>query len=520
MMPINNKFTKLAGMAIACAVMSACTQDVTNPPPLNSGTASAGNADFTKFVSIGDSLTAGYADGALYLLGQQKSFPSILAQQFAQVGGGAFEQPLMADPADPVAAAEGNLGGMLVEGVALPDFGNRFVLDTETQTPERLAGASTIDAKTSGLNGMAFNNMGVPGAKSFHLGAPSYGDPNNFLPLDPGFPANATSNPYFIRFSTTNGAMVIGDAAAQIPSFYTLWIGNNDILSYATAGGAGIDQVGNFDPSTYGSNDITDPTVFANTYAGLVATIKGANAAVQGLLVNIPDVSTIPYFRTVPYNPVPLEQADADALNAAYAAYNAGVQSLVGVPPANLTQAEADARTINFTVGQNAVVLVDEYLTDLSGVNPPATTPLINMRQATASDFVVLVASSVIAAGGGTQVPLGDADVLVPQEQALIETARIAFNATIKGAADADANLVFLDAAALMTQLSESGINYGNGSITADFATGGGFSLDGVHPTARGYSVIANEMINVINTGFSANVHKVDPATYSTVFLK
>jgi hypothetical protein len=41
-----------------------------------------------------------------------------------------------------------------------------------------------------------------------------------------------------------------------------------------------------------------------------------------------------------------------------------------------------------------------------------------------------------------------------------------------------------------------------------------------VHPTARGYAVIANAIVDTINTGFSANVHKVDPATYPTVFLK
>lgn len=515
MIATKNKIFKLAGVTFTCAVIAACSADVSNPPPLNSGTASAGNADFTKFVSIGDSITAGYADGALYLLGQQNSFPGMLAQQFAAVGGGAFNQPLMADPTDPVAAAEGNLGGMLVGGMALPDFGNRFVLNTETESPERLEGASTIEATASGLNGTAFTNMGVPGAKSFHLGAPNYGDAAGL--------AGGTANPYFVRFSTIAATTVITDAAAQQPSFYTLWIGNNDILSYATAGGAGIDQVGNFDPNTYGTNDITDPTVFANTYAGLVGAMTAANAAVQGVLINIPDVSTIPYFTTVPYNAVPLDQATADTLNAAYAAYNEGVQAALGAQL--ITAEEAAQRTILFSEGQNAVVLVDEYLTDISGLNAA----LIQMRQATASDFLVLPSSSKIGTEAimgdpnsvwGVGVPLEDSDVLVPQEVTLIDTARTAFNTTIKDAADADANLLFLDAAALMTQLSESGINYGNGSITADFATGGGFSLDGVHPTARGYAVIANSVVDVINSGFSANVYKVDPATYPTVFLK
>jgi lysophospholipase L1-like esterase len=522
MMPINNKFAQLAGVVITCAVISACSQDVSNPPPLNSGTASSGDADFTTFVSIGDSLTAGYADGTLYLLGQQNSFPLMLAQQFAAADDVvvSFEQPLLAH--DLQAGIDGNLGSLLIGGVA-DEIKNRFVLNTETQTPERLAtpdGAVIQDVVGTGLNGTTFNNMGVPGAKSFHLGSDKYGD-FNFL-------ATKEANPYFVRFSTANNSTVIGDAAVQQPSFVTMWIGNNDILSYATAGGAGIDQLGNNDPSTYGSNDITDPIVFADTYAGLVGALK-ANPAVQGVLINIPDVSTIPYFTTVPYNPVPLDQASADGLNAAYAEYNGGVQAALGAQ--QITAEEAAQRTITFAEGQNAVVLIDEYLS--TGPDAPLSL-LPQMRQATANDLVVLPTSSIIgelvdplddpedpaSPRWGVSAPLGDQDVLLPQELALINTARVAFNTTIKGTADADANLVFLDAAALMTQLSESGINYGTGSITADFATGGGFSLDGVHPTARGYAVIANAIVDTINTGFSANVHKVDPATYPTVFLK
>jgi lysophospholipase L1-like esterase len=507
-----NQILKLAGAVLTCAVISACSQDVSNPPPLNSGTASAGDADFTKFVSIGDSLTAGYADGALYLLGQQNSFPNMLSQQFAAVGGGAFEQPLLKhdlfpDPGDPV--IDGNLGALLVG--TIPDLiESRYVLNTETQSPERLEGTAIDDVVGTGLNGTAFNNMGVPGVKSYHLGAGGYGDPT-------GLPASA--NPYYVRFATSNIASVISDAAAQAPSFYTLWIGNNDVLSFATSGGIGAESC---DPLVVlcGPNDITDPTAFETVYAQLVGAMTAANPAVQGVLVNIPDVSTIPYFTTVPYNAVPLDQPTADALNAAYAPYNAGVAAVLAADPDEVAR-----RTISFSEGQNAVVILDEDLTDITGVDPA----LLSMRQATASDLVVLPASSKIGTEAtpgdpttvwGLGMPLEDSDVLTSDEVLLIDDARVSFNATIKSAADADDNLVFFDAAALMTQLSESGISYSGGSISADFVTGGAFSLDGVHATARGYAVIANGIIDTINTGFNANVYKVDPSEYPTVLLK
>ena len=47
----------------------------------------SGEADFSKYVSVGNSLTSGYADNALYLEGQVNSFPNIMALQFQHLGG-------------------------------------------------------------------------------------------------------------------------------------------------------------------------------------------------------------------------------------------------------------------------------------------------------------------------------------------------------------------------------------------------------------------------------------------------
>ena len=336
MILINNQIFKLAGVVLACAVISACDTDFDNP--VGDKASSSGTADFSTFVAIGDSLTAGFADSALYLSGQESSFPSILAAQFAKAGGGSFTQPLVED----------NLGGLLFVGNPNPDFGNRLVLDAETSSPEPIAGTPTTEVIGSGLNGMAFNNMGVPGAKSFHLiFAPGYGNPAGLPPADP-----VTANPYFIRFSsdiTSTTLTLMDDAAAQAPSFYTLWIGNNDVLGYATSGGDDSDP-------------ITPTATFDAAYDGIVGMLTAANPDAKGVLVNIPDVSTIPYFTTVPYNPVPLDQATADVLNAAYADYNNGVALVLAANPDEVAQ-----RTITFVAGQNAVVILDEDLTDITG---------------------------------------------------------------------------------------------------------------------------------------------------------
>jgi len=500
---MKNRMIKLTGLSLLSLAIAGCNVSSDFSQPVGDSPISSGNADFTTFVAIGDSLTAGYADGALYLEGQHNSYPAILAQQFAKVGGSSsFSQPLVSD----------NLGGLLA-GAGNQITANRLILDASTTppTPEPIAGTPTTDVLSFALNGNTYNNMGVPGAKLFHLGSDSYGDPSGI---------GTYANPYYVRFATSPafvGSTMISDAASQQPSFFVMWAGNNDILSYATSGGIGVDQVGNSNPATYGSNDITDPTAFAGVYTSLVAAFTAANPAAKGMLVNIPDVGTIPYFTTVPYNAVPLDQATADVLNAAFVAYNGGVAAYLAGNPT-----EAAQRTISFSAGQNAVLILDEDLTDLTGFNAA----LINMRQATADDLLVLTASSKIGTAApstklwGITEPLEDGDVLIPSEIQVIETARVAFNASIKSAADGDANLIFFDAAAVLNELSTTGIAFGSGYVDSTYATGGAFSLDGVHPTARGYAVIANRMIDTINSELGAAIPPVDPSTYSTIFVK
>src|SRR6218665_1512577 len=55
----------------------------------------SGEANFSKYVSLGNSLTSGYRDGALYIDGQNESYPSMLAAQMKLAGGGEFKQPMM-----------------------------------------------------------------------------------------------------------------------------------------------------------------------------------------------------------------------------------------------------------------------------------------------------------------------------------------------------------------------------------------------------------------------------------------
>lgn len=489
-------------LAILALGMVACEPEFDNPIS-ESKVYTSGEADFSNYVALGNSLTAGYADGALYITGQENSYPNILSQQFAFTGGGEFAQPLMAD----------NAGGALLGGTQILE--NRLVLAFDAEgnpSPKRYTGITATTDIGTNLGG-SYNNMGVPGAKSFHLVASGYG---NVAGVQPGL-----ANPYFVRFASSATASVIGDAVAQNPTFFSLWIGNNDILSYATSGGTGEDnnETGNLDPTTYGSDDITNNNVFAGVYSQLVDGLTAGGA--KGILLSIPNVTSIPFFTTVPYNAIPMDEATAAFVNSNYTDYNNAMQGMVLA--SMITQDEADKRTINFSAGQNAVVILDENLTDLTGVNPA----LKNLRHATSDDLLVLTSSGVLgtledpnnpASVIGVAVPLEDKWVLTPEEQTAITNAQVSYNATIKGLAQAK-GLAFYDAAADLAVIANGGVAINGGVVTSQFVRGGGFSLDGVHPTPRGHALVVNGVLDALEATYGTKVPKVDASSYGTVTL-
>ena len=478
---MKNKFIYLA---IIAAGFASCEPEFENEVGANY---TAGDADFTTYVAVGNSLTAGYMDGTVYKSGQANSFPNLLAQQFALVGGGTFTQPSFEEDVN-------NLGGF----AGVPNS-TRRIIDASTGTVENIAGTPTI---TTTSQATAYNNMGVPGAKSFHLGFPGYG----------------TLNPYFARHATSPTATVIGDAMSKNPTFFTNWIGANDVLSYATNGGAQADGTtpaadhnltGNMNPATYGSNDITNSGVFASVYSTLINTLTSGGA--KGVVATVPSVTSIPYFTTVPYKPVPLDNTFATQLNSAYAAYNGGLD--VAFSNGLITNAERLQRKVVFVAGKNPVVIVDSDLTNLSGLGLPS------YRMTTSQDLIVLPASSFIGTtvGGdplminGVSVPLANKWVLTANEKAKVASATAAYNNSIRSIAESK-GLAVADMNLILNQLV-GGLRIETGQIyTANYFSGVAtenkvlFSLDGVHPNARGYAVIANEIIKVINEHYNANL--------------
>jgi lysophospholipase L1-like esterase len=505
-------------LVLVSLTFMACNNDDNNDVPAEVPVV-PGSAVFTKYIALGDSFAAGYSDGALFAKGQSNSYANILSQQFAAAGGGAFTTPLMLD----------NIGGFSSGGVQVPKFPTRYIFNPATSGPVNVPGVSTT-AITARLTG-SFNNMGIPGAKSFHLIAPGYGN------LAGVFATPATANPYFARFASSPTTSILADAVAQAPTFFSLFIGGNDVLGYATNGGVPSSQ----DPVL--GDDITPTATFNFAYNTLVTTLT-ANGA-KGVVANLPYITNLPYFTTVPYNPLTAKSLGGDNEAVGVATIKALNTQLYGPLKQALTAFGAGDR-INLLseTTSNPLLIKDESLPNLFAQLTAAFTPTLGAqnaafygavfgqaRQSKSTDLVILTTRAAIGAKPlatdsgvgiaptapldkfGITYPLQDKHVLIPTEIAEIKTATDAYNVIISAAAEAK-GLAFVDTRSVLAQLSNGGIRFGNFTMTSSYAVGGAFSLDGIHPSARGYGLIANIFIEAINKKYGSTLRPVDLALY------
>lgn len=494
-----------------------------NPTPDPLPDPSAGTVDFSNYVSIGPSFTAGFTDNGLFIAAQENSFPNILSRQFANVGGGEFTQPWMSD----------NFGGLAAGGTRITNprlvFGGAGPVPLESVIGPVTVGTDIVLNNPTG----PFNNVGVPGAKSFHFIAPGYGNIANFP---------AAANPYAVRLTgATPDATVLELAASQSPTFFTAdLIGGNDVLGYATQGGdATIDQ-------------ITDQATFDFAFNTIITTMT-ANGA-KGAVTNIPYVTSLPYFTAVP----------VDALDPSNPAFGPLIPTLNGIfGQINLVfdaLGQGDRAIVFSETSASPVVIRDESLTDISAQMiaafnasptfpffveslglPAAAAPLVanllgatygQARQANDNDLLTLPSSAVIGtvnsdffnfltgngipadlagqfAVEGITYPLDDRWVLVPAETDEIAMAVDGFNATIANVAAAN-GLAFVDVNAILTEASTTGIMFDDYLMNTDLVFGGLVSLDGIHLTARGYALMANSFLEAIDATYGSNFQASD----------
>ncbi|RYY14315.1 MAG: hypothetical protein EOO36_14470 [Cytophagaceae bacterium] len=461
--------------------LTGCQADIDAPG------ASTGTANFSRYIAVGNSLTAGYGDNGLYLDGQVNSYPSMLAQQFAAAGGGSFTQPLFT-------TAQSNGSGYL-----------RLAGFTATGAPITAAVATNLAVRTTTPQTLytkytdAINNLGVPGIKLADIQTPGYGSVQGNPFFERITPDNTPTQTYFQRIK----------AEAATATFFSCWLGNNDVLGYATAGGA------------VASSSITRTDTFNLKAVRIINALTSTGA--KGVVSNIPDVTGIPFFTTVG----PSARASFAAANVPTAApfvYTTGV----------LAPGAANTRVTTATLGDIRAAGVGTLLLTLT------SSPYIGLygqptgrywrdfyRQATGSAptgpvfggfLTALGVDTTRAFGQSTLNPFPSTLVLDATEQAAVAAATTAFNSSLQAAATAK-GLAYFDANSFFRGIASGTSVYNSVNNSASFITGNLFSLDGVHPTPRGYALVANGIIRAINTTYGSTIQPVNPTNYRGVLF-
>ncbi|BDQ01866.1 SGNH/GDSL hydrolase family protein [Ignavibacterium sp.] len=423
--------------------------DLTAPTPLNG---KSGSADLTKYVAIGNSLTAGYQSGTLFYSAQIYAFPYLIAQQ----------------------------AGVEITGLKVSDPGLGGRLEIKSLSPFTLYTNPNAGSPMNLTLPAPYQNLGIPGALTYDVLFATNKD-NCASAVFAGTP-----NPYFdlvLRNSALNLGTQLEQALAQNPTLITLWIGNNDVLGYATSGGTA--------PSAP-----TSSVQFQQLFGGICNGIAQANK--QAVVANIPNVSAIPFFTTV---------GPQIALSTPWS--QLASQGVVGLVYQKTGGAIGVADSLSLLTGTNLVTLRGSSYAPLLG-------------QPTAKfyrDNGIPVPASVDTTkpfGFHPQNPWPNALILDSDEIQVANQAVADYNNIIAATA-ANFGFAVVDINSVFNQIRANDFTGGtviNGvTFRTTFVTGGLFSLDGVHPTNQGQAIIANEFLKVINTKYNAQFPLIDVST-------
>ena len=222
-----------AALLVALPLLTSCyADDELAPKP-----APPIDAIFERYVSLGNSLTAGFQSAGLNDSLQRRAYPNLLAAAMET----RFNYPQLSGRGCP------------------PPFINNV-------TQARVGGgtAATCDLRTMVLGPM--NNLAFPGAEVAEL-LDNFGD-------------SPSATDVYKTF-LLGGRTEIEVMAERNPTFVSVWAGSNDVLGALLSTNPG-------DPA-----QVTDPTTWAASYDAVLDAIEAEGA--DAVLLSVPDVTVIPY---------------------------------------------------------------------------------------------------------------------------------------------------------------------------------------------------------------------------------
>ncbi|MDH7514521.1 MAG: SGNH/GDSL hydrolase family protein [Bacteroidota bacterium] len=443
------------GLCVLLALCVGCSDEITP-----SGPNSLGPIDPSVYVAIGNSVTAGYQNGALYEGAQLYSYPKLIADRL----GVSFVQPLISEPGT----------GERITLVSLNPI--QLVTSEKSLLPVK----SPYDTLSR-----PYDNLGIPGAVSLDAT-----DETDFRQK-----STSRGNPFFtlILRDQKYGKSVVKQALARQPTLVTFWLGNNDVLGFATSGGTS--------PSAPVPSNAFDISITS----ALTALRQGAPQAFI-LVGNIPDINAIPFFTTV--GPI----------------ISAALSSLAGAPPGSvklyyqLHGMTTGTDTTNFMRLKNVLIPLTG-MTYVPSIGLPTGKWYRDLAEKLKEPLVNVIPSRIDTTkpfGLDPRNPWPDALVLDIQELTSVSSAIQAYNASIEGAINrlnnkpGQPNIALVNIRRLFNEAADRGITIAGETFTTQFISGGLFSFDGIHPSSKGQAIIANEFIRTMNETYGANIAQVD----------
>lgn len=245
-------------MKRACLVVSLVALILSLAP---TATKAGGGADFTRFVGVGDSLTAGFKDGALYTDGQTGSFYARLATSM----GATVVIPTVAFPGIPTPNAAAGQGLLLQIPGTCQVGATTFATGQTTGRVNPTVPATDVAVPGQNMNEALTAKWAIdpanPAATADTAEDFVLGFPYAFLPPPGNTPRSQVET-----------------AVGLQPTFMTIWLGSNDALGAALA--ATVDDTTLTPVASFNADADT-------TFAALASTGAGA------VVLNVPDVTVI-----------------------------------------------------------------------------------------------------------------------------------------------------------------------------------------------------------------------------------
>lgn len=460
---------------------------------------SPGSIDVTRYVGIGDGFSGGFMDGSLYSNGQNNSVASILASQMTVIGLQDFQQPDISsvNGYNLLESDESNQKGKWVYSFSSMTQSEPDRLLTEGEYPT----AYPADLSLPG-------NFAVPYVRSFELD-------------DPALSANI----YYDRFASDPGnSSILTDIQNGNPSFFTLWIGMNDFLGYATQGGTGNPNPPS-DPALIDEKDLTPVDLFQTKISSYLSELLEEPDR-KGAIVQLPMFDDLPFFYTYPYDFMRLSGTALGFTQTYYRNFNEAVSAH------NAQYPDEKRPFIAFndngsTLYPQALVIIDDSLSD--AFYPDGTTPLPKLRQLNEDEMILLsFPVDKMEFGYGSVDPVTPEFYLKVSQINEIQSRIEAFNEVLEQEVNKyPGRLVYVPISELVHEIAETGkidswgrpasdevISYNGLPLEGTLGLNSIFSLDGLHFNPRGNALLVNQILNAINEGFGSNLPMVDVNSY------